>query len=194
MEIIIERHNPAWLAEFKRVEKELQDILADVPIVSIEHLGSTSVPDLVAKPILDIVISATSENLNAACDAMVKGGYEARGDQGIPHRYAFRQPGYQTADSNGYGIGGKNCEMKRNTYVAVDGSLSTRNQRDLKRILLENDGLRQEYGEAKKRLVSGGVKDIDDYCIGKTETILKILKVAGWNDGDLGEVRRVNTF
>lgn len=192
MIIIIEPHNPAWFVEFKCVEKELQDILADVPIVSIEHLGSTSIPDLLAKPILDIIIIVTVDNLNAACDAMAKGGYEARGDRGIPHRYAFQQPGYQTTDPNSYGIGGKNGEMKRHTYIAVDGCLSTRSQRDLKRVLLENDELRHEYGNLKKKLVAGGVENINDYCKGKTETILKILKEAGWNDEDLEEVRRVN--
>lgn len=188
MPIIIEPHNPAWIEEFNRVKKDLEIALKDVPIVSIEHVGSTSIPDLVAKPVLDIAIIATEENMKTACDAMVNAGYTALGELGIPHRFAFRQPGYGKKDQpDGFG-----SEMRRNTYVSLDTCVSTRNQRDLKRILLVNEELRHEYGNVKKSLVDGGVKDVDEYCIGKTEMIMKILKIAGWREEDMDAVRDVN--
>lgn len=181
MKVIIESHNPAWALEYARVEKELQQILAAVPIISIQHTGSTSIPDLLAKPILDIVISVPASAVPATSDALVGADYLARGEMGVPQRFMFRQP---ATDKK---------EMTRHTYVCVDGCLSIRNHLDMKKMLLENAELRREYGEVKRRLVeSSEVRNVDDYCRGKTEIVLKILKAAGWSDEDLEEVSKVN--
>jgi len=111
MQILIESHNVAWALEFTRVSQDLKTILASVPILNIEHVGSTSIPDLVAKPVLDIIIPVTEANVSAASDALVKAGYAARGEQGIPLRYLFRQPGYVPGDDvKGAKVRG---EMKR---------------------------------------------------------------------------------
>ena len=50
----IEQYNPAWAEEFKRIRRNLLDILNKIPIIAIEHVGSTANPGMVAKPILDI--------------------------------------------------------------------------------------------------------------------------------------------
>jgi GrpB-like predicted nucleotidyltransferase (UPF0157 family) len=63
---------------------------------------------------------------------------------------------------------------------------------DLKKTLLANEELRHEYGEVKKRLIEGGVKNVDEYFVGKTEVIIKILTKAGWNEKDLAVVREAN--
>lgn len=84
--------------------------------------------------------------------------------------------------------------MRRNTYVVVDGCIALRNHLDLKRMLLEDEGLRDEYAEVKQKLVNSNVKSMDEYCRGKNEVALKILKKAGWNEEDLEEVRRANSW
>jgi GrpB-like predicted nucleotidyltransferase (UPF0157 family) len=56
MNIIIQAYNPEWATEFDRVRKHLLHIFKDIPILSIERVGSTSIPELAAKPILDIGI------------------------------------------------------------------------------------------------------------------------------------------
>jgi GrpB-like predicted nucleotidyltransferase (UPF0157 family) len=164
MKVVIQSHDPAWIDEFNRVQKELQSTLEGIPIVAIEHIGSTSIPGLVAKPVIDIAIITAEENIQAASDALVKAGYTALGIMGIPGRWAFRQPGYQAGDNpNGsWVIGG---EIRRNTYVTIDGYISIRNPMDLKKTLLANEELRHEYGEVKKRLIEGGVKNVDEYCL-----------------------------
>jgi GrpB-like predicted nucleotidyltransferase (UPF0157 family) len=191
MKVIVESHDPAWIDEFQRVQKDLQSILEGIPIIAIEHVGSTSIPDLVAKPIIDIAIVTTEENIQTASDALVKAGYTAIGIMGVPGRWAFRQPGYQAGDqlNRSWVEGG---EMRRNTYVTIDGCISIRNQMDLKKTLLVDEVLRHEYGEVKRRLIESGVKDVDEYCVGKTEVILKILRRAGWNKEDLEVVREAN--
>ena len=191
MKVVIQSHDPAWIDEFNRVQKELQSTLEGIPIVAIEHIGSTSIPGLVAKPVIDIAIITAEENIQAASDALVKAGYTALGIMGIPGRWAFRQPGYQAGDNpNGSWVMGG--EIRRNTYVTIDGYISIRNPMDLKKTLLANEELRHEYREVKKRLIEGGVKNVDEYCVGKTEVIIKILTKAGWNEKDLAVVREAN--
>lgn len=191
MKVVIEPHDPAWIDEFLRVRMDLQSVLEEIPITAIEHVGSTSIPDLVAKPIIDIAIIATEKNVQAAFDALVMAGYTAIGIMGVPGRWAFQQPGYQAGNQvdRSWVKGG---EMRRNTYVTIDGCISIRNQMDLKRTLLADEELRHEYGDVKKRLIESGVKDVDEYCVGKTDIILKILRKAGWNEADLEVVRGAN--
>jgi GrpB-like predicted nucleotidyltransferase (UPF0157 family) len=181
MAVVVEAHNPLWLAEFARVESELQIILKDISIISVEHVGSTSIPGLIAKPVLDIDIIVSPESLPAVRNALAKAGYQDLGEMGVPGRVAFRQP-----------VESRDKEMRRNTYVVLKGSLSLRNHIDLKRILLEDEVLRTEYGTVKQRLVDGGVKDVDEYCRGKNEVILRLLEKAGWSEVDLEEIRKAN--
>ncbi|KAH8600705.1 putative UPF0157 protein YqkA [Bisporella sp. PMI_857] len=180
MSVIIEPHNPQWLTEFARVKGDLQKILGDIPIISIEHIGSTSVPGLLAKPILDIAIIIPRSSLAPATSALVAAGYVSRGELGVPDRYAFRKPPSTIT------------EMKRNTYVVIEGCQSMRNHLTLKKMLTERDDLRNEYAEVKRRLIAGGVKDVDEYCVGKTDVILKILREAGWDEKELGELETLN--
>jgi GrpB-like predicted nucleotidyltransferase (UPF0157 family) len=67
-----------------------------------------------------------------------------------------------------------------------------RNHLDLKKTLLEDEALRTEYGDVKRRLVEGGVKDVDEYCRGKNEVIVRILEKVGWSEEELEEVRDAN--
>ena len=53
--VVVERHNPEWEIIAKDTIEKLKSVLQDVAI-DIEHVGSTSIKDIVAKPIIDIVI------------------------------------------------------------------------------------------------------------------------------------------
>ncbi|KIN07548.1 hypothetical protein OIDMADRAFT_174503 [Oidiodendron maius Zn] len=190
MRILIEPHKREWEGQFAKVRGELQQILKGVPILSIEHVGSTSIPGLLAKPVLDIDIVATRDILASARAAMVSAGYTDIGERGVPDRYSFLQPGY---DLEGFTGGeGEMGGMRRNTYVILEGSIALKNHRDLKRVLLQHDDLRDEYSEAKKRIAAREVQDGDEYCRGKNEVMLKILQRAGWIEAELDEVRKAN--
>jgi GrpB-like predicted nucleotidyltransferase (UPF0157 family) len=194
MGVVVEPHNPAWAVEFAAIRDELYKTLEEIPNVSIEHVGSTSIPGLVAKPILDIDIIVTPENLDAVRAAMVSAGYTDLGELGVPGRFAMRQPGHWRSQVAGNSTKGNSQTkgVRRHTYVILEGSISLKNHRDLKRMMLEDDGLRDEYGEVKKRLAGQELEDIDEYCKGKNEVLLKILRSAGWSEEELEEVRKAN--
>ncbi len=61
MKVTIEPYNPNWELEFKEIQSELSNLLSDLhPII--EHFGSTSVPGLSAKPIIDVLVGLRSVN------------------------------------------------------------------------------------------------------------------------------------
>jgi GrpB-like predicted nucleotidyltransferase (UPF0157 family) len=61
--------------------------------VEIEHVGSTSVPGLAAKPMLDVdILVQTTADVGAAVNCLERGGYRAKGTRGVPGREAFDQP------------------------------------------------------------------------------------------------------
>ncbi|MDZ7547980.1 GrpB family protein, partial [Clostridium perfringens] len=86
--VVVEDYNPIWKEEFKSIKNELLTVLSG-KIVSIEHVGSTSVEGLCAKPIIDIDI-VIDKNFEEVKGLLESRGYIYEGDLGIPGREAFR--------------------------------------------------------------------------------------------------------
>ncbi|MGF1482610.1 MAG: GrpB family protein [Cyanophyceae cyanobacterium] len=59
-EVVIVEYNPRWPLLFEQEEARLREVLADDLIIRIEHFGSTAVPGLAAKPIIDILVGVCS--------------------------------------------------------------------------------------------------------------------------------------
>jgi GrpB-like predicted nucleotidyltransferase (UPF0157 family) len=90
--IIVLDYDPNWPGLFQSLRKRIADTLGD-RAAAIEHVGSTAVPGLAAKPIIDIDVLLASETmLTAAIERLASLGYVHRGNLGIPEREAFRAP------------------------------------------------------------------------------------------------------
>src|SRR3990170_5477466 len=92
--IVIANYYPAWPARFDEEREAIVAALGEATgsIVAIEHVGSTSVPGLAAKPILDIMIGVRQVADGVPCiTPIVQLGYECRGEFGIPGRLYFRK-------------------------------------------------------------------------------------------------------
>lgn len=87
-------YNPAWTGQFQAVGSTLRHALQDTAL-RIDHIGSTSVPDLAAKPIIDIQVSvAALDPVDAYCAAMQSCGLVWRADNPERTKRYFReQPG-----------------------------------------------------------------------------------------------------
>lgn len=84
-------YDPAWPGLFAAEAARIAGTSAPLSI-RLEHVGSTSVPGLAAKPILDILAGRPAgEPLAPYVAAVVRAGYEHRGEQGIPGREFFRR-------------------------------------------------------------------------------------------------------
>ncbi|KAJ5460359.1 uncharacterized protein N7458_001911 [Penicillium daleae] len=190
MKVILEPYNPQWPLKFSEVREQLLSILKDVPIISIEHVGSTSIPSMKAKPVLDIDIIIPASSLQAVRRALADAGYTDCGEMNIPGRVAFRQPGYGRLDA-AHGIGAPD-ELRRNTYVVIEGCLALRNHLDVRRVLLEDQELREEYARVKSKMEDMEFEHIGQYVAGKTEILSKILRKAGWSEVELEPVIEAN--
>lgn len=84
-EIKLLPHNPAWDAEFLQTKAQLTDCLQD-NIIDIQHVGSTAIPAICAKPILDVAVKLESIH-DMDIDALVSHGYDYRGAQGGNDHY-----------------------------------------------------------------------------------------------------------
>ncbi|HSJ00566.1 MAG TPA: GrpB family protein [Patescibacteria group bacterium] len=177
MPIEVVAYDPGWPARFVAIRAAIADALGDVPAIAIEHVGSTAVPGLAAKPVIDVDVIVDRSDLRRAIDALERIGYQHRGDLGIPGRHALAAP---------------NDGARRNVYVVVDGSLALRNHRAVRDTLLSDRSLRARYGALKRRLASG-TDDIDTYLAGKTRFLLDILGAAGFSDDELAAIRDANS-
>ncbi|MHB9108691.1 MAG: GrpB family protein [Armatimonadota bacterium] len=114
---LVQPYNPAWPAWFARMQAFLEPVLAGVPY-RIEHVGSTAVPGMTAKPIIDILIIVDRPVFPLVKDRLATLGYVHQGDLGITDREAFDLADQVTKGSLPY----------RHLYVAIDGTAAPREQ------------------------------------------------------------------
>jgi GrpB-like predicted nucleotidyltransferase (UPF0157 family) len=174
--IVVVDYDPQWPVAFATIRIILDKALACVPVIGIEHVGSTSVPGLAAKPIIDIDVIVDRTHVDDAATALVAIGYAPLGDMGVPDRFAFKAP--------------PNA-IRQNTYVIVDGCLSSRNHLGLREVLRGDPELRDEYSSIKRRLAAA-TDDIDVYVDGKSEVVRRVLARAGLVVAELVEIETGN--
>lgn len=89
--MVIQEYKQSWQDDFNMIRKVIAEALIDLHI-SIEHIGSTSVPGLAAKPVIDIDIAlgpdVAFEEIKKRLEQI---GYYHNGDQGIPKREVFKR-------------------------------------------------------------------------------------------------------
>lgn len=186
--ILFESYNPAWAEGFSKLKQKLETILGDYA-VDIQHVGSTSIPGLPAKPILDIdIILKDQTQLSAISSKLEKAGYLNRGDQGIPGRFAFRQQSIYTPDGPE-----RTKWMEHHLYVCFTDSLALKNHLLFRDALLADNALCIQYATLKERLT--GLKGIsrDQYTREKTEFILEVLRKQGMTTVELSAIRAANS-
>jgi GrpB-like predicted nucleotidyltransferase (UPF0157 family) len=172
--IEVAEYDPEWAERFERLRDEYAAAMAaaGVPVLAIEHVGSTSVPSLAAKPIIDVDIVVAEHDVEAASRVLTGLGFEPLGDLGVPLRWAFQPPER---------LG------RTNTYVVIDGALSLRNHLALRDTLRADSGLRDEYADVKRRLGATSATG-DEYTAGKNAIVLRILAAAGLAEADRSEI------
>ena len=85
--IIIEEYNPTWPDQYELAREAIVGAIAPY-IAAIAHVGSTAVPGLAAKPVIDIAVHLTTYPLPATPIAAMEAlGYRHRGEFGIPERH-----------------------------------------------------------------------------------------------------------
>ncbi|MCB0633557.1 MAG: GrpB family protein [Saprospiraceae bacterium] len=186
--IVVSEYQPVWAKQFIAFEEVFQCFLEDT-MLSIEHIGSTSVPGLAAKPILDIdIVVANEAQQEEVIGRLEKLGYRHVGDQGVPGREAVK-PVSDQVPLDGTG----RTWPRHHLYICQQGVPSLQNHLHLRDYLREHPEQVIAYGELKKHLAARFPYDIDAYIQGKTEFILNILTASGMKPVELAVARAVNS-
>ncbi|TWI79455.1 GrpB-like predicted nucleotidyltransferase (UPF0157 family) [Lacibacter cauensis] len=94
--MLIQEYTTSWTLNFQCIKTILADALTGIA-VSFEHVGSTAVPGLAAKPIIDIdIILANRKDFESIKEKLAQIGYYHNGDQGIADREVFKRTGTLT--------------------------------------------------------------------------------------------------
>jgi GrpB-like predicted nucleotidyltransferase (UPF0157 family) len=90
--LIVQKYDPQWPILFEELRIKFSQLLVDM-VSAIEHVGSTSVPGLAAKPVIDLDVSlGSAAYLPETIRRLATLGYEHEGDLGIAGREAFSTP------------------------------------------------------------------------------------------------------
>lgn len=184
--IVVEEYNSQWEEEFLELRFIYEEALRG-DIKAIEHVGSTSVKGLAAKPILDIdIIIDNEDNKELVIEKLRKLGYKHRGDLGIIGREAFERIDNTVPKSKKVKMW-----MKHNLYLCVDGVESLENHLKFRDYLRENPSAVEEYGDLKRRLAAA-TEDIDEYVENKSTFICGILRETGMKIDSLKRISEQN--
>ena len=163
--VIIEKWNPKWKDEFEKIVASLgKDIIYNS--IKIEHVGSTSVEGLSAKPIIDLDIVIENDKFEIIKRLLNDKGYKHEGDLGIEGREAFS-------------YSGKEELMTHHLYVCTKDSEELFKHITFRDFLKNNSALASEYSKVKEQAAVLYPDDIDKYMEFKSEIIEKIYKKCG---------------
>lgn len=172
-------YEAAWPQRFERLRATIWPAVSHVAI-AIEHVGSTSVPGLAAKPIvdIDIIVPTSRASVEAAIESLATAGHTHQGDLGVPDRESFK-----SAD----GV------LRHNLYVCPEDSFALRNHLVVRDYLRAHPDVAHEYGRLKRGLAARFPDDIDAYVASKTDRICRILATSDMPASAIERIRRVNT-
>jgi len=177
VQLIVRAYQGSWPQEFEQEAAGLRTVFGD-QLVDIEHIGSTAVPGLTAKPIIDMIpVVRDIQLVDELNPQMVALGYEPLGEFGLPGRRYFRKGGDErTHHAHVYEMG--NSEIQR--HLAFRDYLRT-HPADARR-----------YGDLKTRLAAAHPDNWDAYMDGK-DAFVKALEAEAlkWYAQQEHEIRSI---
>lgn len=168
-EVRVAPYDPAWVNVYRVESRAIAAVFGDL-LLSIHHIGSTSVPGLAAKPIVDIMpVVRDIELVDRLNPQMAALGYTARGENEIAGRRLF--------------IKGDHPYRTHNVHVYAPGNPEIARHLDFRDYLRTHPAAAREYGRLKQCLAEQHRFDIDAYLKGKSAFIQEtIAKAQSWRE------------
>jgi len=162
-------YDSAWKAAFEEIRKEIEQAAGDL-IVDIEHVGSTSVEGMSAKPCIDLdVVIPDHTVFDAVADRLKAIGYFHEGDLGIKGREAFR-------------YSGKPHLMTHHLYVCPRDSRELHRHVTFRNFLKSHPEAVKQYSTVKETAARLFPDDIDRYVAYKAPCIQALYAQCGLTD------------
>ena len=164
--IELQPYSSDWPSQFQQIREALASFAS-----KIEHIGSTSVPGLAAKPVLDIdIVVDSAEGMTSLIEALGEFGYEHQGDLGVTGREAFRpkrDDAFKEAPIHGW--------PAHNLYACIEGARELRRHLAFRDHLRANQAAADEYSALKARLALRYPWDRTRYSDSKGPFVIEIL-------------------
>lgn len=159
-----------WKLMFKEEARKLKSIFEN-EILHIHHIGSTSVPELKAKPIIDILpVVRDIHIVDSFTDEMKYIGYESKGENGITGRRYFQK-------------GGDN--RTHHVHIYQFGSYEIKRHLAFRDYLLVHPEVKDSYGQLKVKLAEKFPYNVESYICGKELLVEEIeVKALEWYKED----------
>jgi len=169
--ITVAPYDPQWPWQFADEQGPVRDALGEV-VADIAHFGSTAVPGLAAKPIVDILVGVQALPLREGqIAALARQGYEYLGDAGIPGRVAFR----------------KRRPLAFNLAVVAWGGPLWRDNLLLRDFLRAHPDDARHYAAHKRNVLAEGASTLLAYSDRKGVVVAELLRKARhWDDTGRG--------
>jgi GrpB-like predicted nucleotidyltransferase (UPF0157 family) len=156
------QHDPEWGSQYARLEARIRGVLGETACL-IEHVGSTSVPGLAAKPVIDIILVVPdSADESSYLPALQGAGFVLR----IREPDWFQHRLFKARDA------------KCNLHVFSDGCEEVDRMLTFRDWLKRNDADRQLYEKTKRQLATRTWRHTQDYADAKSEVVRAILSRA----------------
>lgn len=181
-EVVVVDYDLAWPIHFEKIKAHLLPCLSSYEI-DIQHVGSTAVPGLAAKPVIDIdIIVEKAGDIDDLVEAIKDIGYEHLGDLGIEGREAFKRIDNQ-GDTPWY---------RHNLYLGLRQSTGIQNHLRFRDFLRREPDVAAAYGNLKQQLAKAYAFDRALYTEKKSDFILKVLSNLGFKEELLNDIRNQN--
>ena len=162
--IVVVPYDPIWPEMFRQEAARIATVFGP-DLVAIHHIGSTSIPGMSAKPIIDIMpVVRCIDRVDALNPAMAQLGYEAFGEHGIPGRRYFRKGGDE--------------DCTHHVHIFEPGSPEVAKHLDFRDYLVAHPGDAQAYAGLKQDLARQFPHDVYAYMDGKDGLIREIMQRA----------------
>ncbi len=161
--VVVQPYSSDWPGQFLGAREQLLAAFAPLP-VTIEHIGSTAVPGLAAKPVLDLLLgSASLAEIESRIGTLARLGYDyvARYERELPERRYF----VKAADGG----------MRQHLHGVVIGSALWRDHLTFRDRLRDEAGLRAQYQALKLQLAERFADDKAAYTAAKEPFIRSVL-------------------
>jgi GrpB-like predicted nucleotidyltransferase (UPF0157 family) len=160
---VVVPYDPQWPQQFEELRRRVDAALSGLDHHTV-HIGSTAVPGLAAKPIIDLdVVVADQPAAAVAVSMLAARGWQHEGDLGIAGREAFKPP----SDA-----------LYHHLYLMTADSRAYRDHVDLRDFLRAHPGEAARYGRLKQRLAPLLTADRAAYNEGKAQLIAQFLTKA----------------
>ena len=162
-------HDTSWSRVFQAEAERLAQVYGQ-EMVAVHHIGSTAIPGISAKPIIDILVEVREiEKVDRFNADMVALGYQPMGEFGIPRRRFF--------------VKGGDASRTHHVHVFQVGDLEITRHLDFKAYMFAHPEAAQAYGRLKEELARQFPGDIEGYTAGKDEFIKRMdMEAKAWRE------------